>query len=452
MSKLITTLTILLIVQSVAIAKYPIVDTGQDRCYNTDSEIAFPKVGEQFFGQDGQYEGNRASYRDNGDGTVTDLVTGLMWQKSPNLRSKVTFRQAVSNAKRLKLAGYSDWRLPSIKELYSLIDFRGYSNRTVASSKPYLNTKYFDFSFGQQNRGERLIDAQYWSATEYVGATMGGNPTVFGVNFADGRIKGYPKSVPRRGEHRMYVRYVRANSSYGQNDFQDNGDGTITDKATGLTWMKGDSQRPMSWMDALAYAEKLKFAGHDDWRLPNAKELQSIVNYSKAPDAKNEEDRGPAINSVFDVTNPESYFWTSTTHLEHRTSRQAVYICFGQGMGYMFGQRMNVHGAGAQRSDPKTGNPRDYPYGRGPQGDDIRIYNYVRCVRAGKAKLKLTGPPVVKRGSGSHFVQRLDRNGDGKVSRREFDGPPFHFDVLDKNKDGYLQANEAPPPPRRWFR
>ena len=44
---------------------------------------------------------------------------------------------------------------------------------------------------------------------------------------------------------------------------------------------------------------------------------------------------------------------------------------------------MDVHGAGAQRSDLKTGNPEDYPYGRGPQGDAIRIYNYVRCVRGG---------------------------------------------------------------------
>jgi hypothetical protein len=40
-----------------------------------------------------------------------------------------------------------------------------------------------------------------------------------------------------------------------------------------------------------------------------------------------------------------------------------------------------VHGAGAQRSDPKAGNPADFPRGRGPQGDAIRIYNFVRLVR-----------------------------------------------------------------------
>jgi hypothetical protein len=42
---------------------------------------------------------------------------------------------------------------------------------------------------------------------------------------------------------------------------------------------------------------------------------------------------------------------------------------------------MDVHGAGAQRSDPKIGDPDDFPTGRGPQGDAIRIYNYVRLVR-----------------------------------------------------------------------
>ena len=249
----------------------------------------------------------------------------------------------------------------------------------------------------------------------------------------------------------MFVRYVRGNVTYGQNEFHDNGDGTITDKATGLTWMKGDSGKPMSWMAALSYAENLTFAGHSDWRLPNAKELHSIVNYSKAPDASNEANRGPAIFPMFEISNPESYFWTSTTHLEHRSSRAAVYICFGQGMGHMFGYEMNVHGAGAQRSDPKAGDPRNYPNGRGPQGDDIRIFNYVRCVRGGRAEIESSGPPIERVVPVSHFVERLDVNGDGKVSKKEFDGPSHHFGVLDKNKDGFLQADEAPPPPR-WFR
>ena len=61
----------------------------------------------------------------------------------------------------------------------------------------------------------------------------------------------------------------------------------------------------------------------------------------------------------------------------------AVYIAFGQAFGTMNGRFMNVHGAGAQRSDPKSGDPADWAGGFGPQGDEIRIYNHVRCVRGG---------------------------------------------------------------------
>ena len=59
----------------------------------------------------------------------------------------------------------------------------------------------------------------------------------------------------------------------------------------------------------------------------------------------------------------------------------AVYVAFGQAFGTMNGRTMNVHGAGAQRSDPKSGDPGDWAGGFGPQGDDIRIYNHARCVR-----------------------------------------------------------------------
>ena len=57
----------------------------------------------------------------------------------------------------------------------------------------------------------------------------------------------------------------------------------------------------------------------------------------------------------------------------------------------------------------------------------------------------MSGPPP----SGG-FVERLDKNGDGRVSKREFDGPAHHFDRLDKNGDGFLSEDEAPkgPPPR----
>ena len=58
---------------------FTIVDTGQTRCYGSTQEIAAPAAGRAFYGQDAQYAGNAPGYRDNGDGTVTDLNTGLTW-------------------------------------------------------------------------------------------------------------------------------------------------------------------------------------------------------------------------------------------------------------------------------------------------------------------------------------------------------------------------------------
>lgn len=76
-------------------------------------------------------------------------------------------------------------------------------------------------------------------------------------------------------------------------------------------------------------------------------------------------------------------YWTSTTHINwtQNPGSAAVYISFGRSMGYIDNNWVDIHGAGAQRSDPKAGDPANYPTGRGPQGDAIRIYNHVRLVR-----------------------------------------------------------------------
>jgi hypothetical protein len=77
------------------------------------------------------------------------------------------------------------------------------------------------------------------------------------------------------------------------------------------------------------------------------------------------------------------YFWASTILLDGAPAPSGTYVSFGRAMGCMNGSWMDVHGAGSQKSDILTGNPATYPYGRGPQGDAVRIYNYVRLVRGG---------------------------------------------------------------------
>ena len=407
---------------------YPVVDTDQEIFYDTIIEIPAPAQGDAFYGQDAGYTGNVPSYRDNGDGTISDLVTGLMWSKSPDMdgdgdidyADKRSYEEALAGAATFNLGGYDDWRLPSIKEMYSLIIFSGkdpsgYNGTSTDGLAPFIDTNYFDFAYGDLNAGERIIDAQMASSNIYVGLTMGGDETMFGVNFADGRIKGYPTGpMPGQTEDKQfYVYYVRGNANYGVNDFQDNGDGTITDHASGLMWTQDDNGSGMNWGDALSYAESAGIAGYDDWRLPNAKELQSLVDYSRAPSVTNSAAIDPAFNCtiITDEGGEENYpsYWTATTHAsfqENTPGGAAAYVCFGEALGWMevpptSGNYtlMDVHGAGAQRSDPKAGDPASWPYGNGPQGDVIRIYNYVRLVRdiepAGVGEFKNIIDPLI---------------------------------------------------------
>lgn len=443
-------------------ADYEVVDTGQDGCYDTLQAIACPQAGESFYGQDAQYTGNHPSYTLSGDGlTVHDNNTGLTWIRTPDTDgdddvdsddklSWVEFQSYPATLNAESFGGYNDWRRPTIKELYSLIDFRGidpsgYSGDTTGLV-PFIDRSYFDFAYGDESAGERLIDAQYWSSTEYVGTVFGGEPAVFGVNFADGRIKGYPRDTGPGGTMTQFVRCVRGNTVYGVNDFVDNDDGTITDAATGLMWMQDDGGVGVVWEDALEYAENLIFAGHDDWRLPNAKELQSIVDYTRSPTTTG----SAAIDTLFNCTSiideagdtNYPFYWTSTTHANMGVAPGtfAAYVAFGQALGYFGPPGMetwiDVHGAGAQRSDPKVGDPSDWPYGHGPQGDAIRIYNFVRCVR------DVSESDIIG-----------DANGDGMIDLGDAiyilnylfrDGPASEpLETADANCDGIVDVGDA---------
>ncbi len=488
-------------------ADYPIVDTRQERSYDNSREVAYPKSGQAFFGQDAQYNGNQPSYQDNKDGTITDLVTRLMWQQNPG--AKKTYQQAAAGASACRVGGHDDWRLPTIKELYSLILFNGIDpdqrSNDPSKLKPFIDTTYFKFQYGNTDRGERIIDSQFATSTKYVSTTMRGNETLFGVNFADGRIKGYPINHPgrRRGGVKVYyVLYVRDNKGYGKNAYKDNGDSTVTDRATGLTWMKVDSGHlkagqnkdgKLNWEQALKWAEDLEYAGHSDWRLPNIKELQSIVDYSRSPDTT----QSAAIDHVFSVTPIRDaqgkinypFYWSGTTHVRGYGGAAAAYVAFGRSQGWMSDFRgrynlLDVHGAGSQRSDPKAGDPSRYPRGRGPQGDVINIYNFVRPVRGGNVSVRENGPELASlpprgrstasgsrgrrdrnvrdRGAGGFggsqgggrsafdpdaFVDRIhmnDKNGDGKVSREEMpERMQQLLDLGDDNNDNAISRREA---------
>jgi hypothetical protein len=321
-----------------------------------------------------------------------------MWTRE--LTRKLTWDKAMTSPGSIAVGGHHDWRVPTIKELYSLIRFTGIDpdprSASIAALTPYLDTTVFAFRYGDPTDGDRIIDTQFWSSTAYVATTMDGNRTAFGVNFADGRIKGYgvdPHGPPGHQRTKTaWVRYVRGNPRYGINDFHDNRDGTISDHATGLMWTTADSGTALDWKTALRFAADLRTAGHQDWRLPNAKELQSLVDYTRSPDTSH----SAAIDPLFSVTpitneggKPDfPGYWTSTTHSCGPRNGMAVYVAFGRALGWMHmppqGGEMrllDVHGAGAQRCDHKSGDPADFPRGLGPQGDVMRCRHFVRCVR-----------------------------------------------------------------------
>jgi len=370
---------------------YPVVDTGQTKCYDNRGEIAAPRAGQPFYGQDAQYHGIQPSYKDNNDGTVTDLNTGLMWIRKPPT-DKCSWTDASKAAASLnahRFAGHSDWRLPTAKELYSIINH--------SKGWPYIDTNRFVCELAPRIE-DQVKNTQYWTSDK--SAAMGGRTEAFGVNFATGHIKAYPAGMP------SYVRCVRGNPDYGRNDFRDNNDGTVTDRATGLTWQQADSGHGLNWEEALAWAQakdREKYLGHNDWRLPNAREMQSIVDYARITDAANPTSVTMAIHPLFRcsaITNEEGnadcpYYWTSTSCYHGPTNpeyRNAWYVSFGRsrifpdsgpGIGRALSRR--VAEAGAIRYDAKVkGGPGGGPRG-GPGGGGERIYNYVRLVRGGEA-------------------------------------------------------------------
>ncbi|RJR18074.1 MAG: DUF1566 domain-containing protein [Nitrospiraceae bacterium] len=106
--------------------------------------------------------------------------------------------------------------------------------------------------------------------------------------------------------------------------YTDNGNDTITDNVTGLIWQKEDDNTTSAWEQAIAACEGLDFAGYDDWRLPNIKELRSIVDNSRY---------SPAIDTTYFPNTDVSYYWSSTTGANNAALAWYVYFSSGN-LGY----------------------------------------------------------------------------------------------------------------------
>lgn len=247
------------------------------------------------FGEDNDYQINQPNYTDNGNGTITDNVTGLIWQKTDG--GEMTFDNAITYCSSLNLGGYSDWRLPSPIEAFSILDLQ--------RNNPALNTTYFPSS-----------GAEYWWTNTL---QVGDNSKVWCAN-SGGGIGNKPKSetISAGGTKHYHVRAVRSNTTpiVITYHYTDNGDGTITDNLTQLVWQKVPNTTAFTWEQAIAYAEGLTIGGASDWRLPNIKELQSLNNESLS---------NPSVNNNYFNTIGIKNYWSSTTLLPNQNNLNSAW-------------------------------------------------------------------------------------------------------------------------------
>ncbi len=220
-----------------------------------------------------------SDYTINSD-TVIDEITGLEWQRTYTTGQNITRTWEGANAycKGLVLQGYGDWHLPSVSELMSILSYGSYD--------PAINGSVFPST---------KLDDEYWSATN----SLYNSDTAWIVYFKTGSAYSHPKSSSSFAYARC-VRSTRANGPLLQN----NSNGTVTDIATGLTWQQEDDSSLRDWYEAILYCYSLELATKSDWRIPNIKELASIVNYRV--------DNPSIDNTLFLLTNPSDY-WSASS-------------------------------------------------------------------------------------------------------------------------------------------
>jgi len=244
----------------------------------------------------------QAAYTDNGNGTMTDTATGLTWMRcsvgqnwSAGTCDGTASSHTLSAARLMTatFAGQSDWRLPTIRELHGIVDRLAFSPAIDKTAFPNAPSSY------------------YWSTSAYAGNASYG----WCVDF----FSGYTTAYCEQSEL-GHVRLVRGTPSSGQfnlarptSDYVDHGNGTVTHTPSGLTWkrcMQGQTwtgsgctgiPSETSWDVAMAMTDN--FAGHADWRLPTAREIETLIDYTSDD---------PALNSAVFPTSASATLWSAT--------------------------------------------------------------------------------------------------------------------------------------------
>lgn len=337
--------------------------TGQTTCYDAAGNV-IPCEGT---GEDGEIQAGvvwpEPRFTDNGDGTVTDNLTGLMWLKDGNCFGKKIWQEGLDAVADLNAnpgtytcggytATYDDWVLPNVNELESL------ANAEESNPASWLNSQGF------LNVGLAYHSDYYWSSTTSpVSAThdhawevnMGGsyvqhtNKVKYNYVWPVRAATSPPAQLWQTGQTTSYAAGDDGDFQRGVvwpvPRFTDNSDGTITDTLTGLMWLKdGNCFGQNTWQDALDVIAVLNaipmnyscgdyIANYNDWHLPNRKELHSLTDYSQYD---------PALPPGHPFQYVQSgFYWSSTTSYPNGTTNAWLVDMYG---GHMYdGYKSNKH-------------------------------------------------------------------------------------------------------------
>ena len=252
-------------------------DTGQNTSYTNT------------FGEDNDYSINPQKFSLK-NGVVMDSVTTLMWQQTDG--GEMTFDNAKNYCDTLNFGGYNDWRLPHPDEAYTILNHQ--------NPNPALDSKFFT-----------KTGAEYW----WTSAQQVNDATKVWVTNGGGGIGNHLKSetISAGGTKKIHARCTRETQNYVTiiGRFLDNGDGTVMDLLTDLTWEKSINQTAVTWEDAILYCENLTLGGKSDWRLPNVKEIRSLSDENRVqPSVDNTTFKGVTITK----------YWSSTS-LPNQTTK-----------------------------------------------------------------------------------------------------------------------------------
>jgi len=303
-----------------------VIRTDQIRCYNEDGNpmdcAGSGQDGEMRFGV--KWPSPRfEAHRD----VVIDRLSGLMWTRDAEVgQFPQTWSEAhefIEGMNREKALGYRDWRLPERRELFSLVS-HDRIDPAVPAGAPF----------------ENVFSGYYWTATTCSRL----NDQAWYIHLGGGRLQ-------RGMKHGSYMVWpVRRQSKENapaaaagcrRQDASEGRSGpapryaaaadTIYDRRTGLEWAKNEisAAGPLTWNDALDFAAGMHCGnarGHTGWRLPNIRELESLIDIRR---------HTPALAEGYPFDRVPEGCWSSTTSVYEPRYAWVVYMQDGTvGVGY----------------------------------------------------------------------------------------------------------------------